>query len=165
MNESILVRVDGEVESPLSLTMDDFAAMDAEHQIPDVSQIVPNRQGVAVTIEGLLASIRPTANAKYLGLHASADDFHASVPLEAIRPQAVFIYQQDGQPLSASAGGPLRLFIPNHAECHADEVDECANVKFIDRIELTAEKGFDNRPSDDEEHERLHANEANHDHD
>ena len=51
---------------------------------------------------------------------------------------------------------PARFFIPDHAACHTDEVDECANVKFVDHIELTVGKGFDNRPEDDEEHERLH---------
>jgi hypothetical protein len=32
-------------------------------------------------------------------------------------------------------------------------------VKFLDHIELTVGKGFDNRPQDDEEHARLHENE------
>ena len=35
-----------------------------------------------------------------------------------------------------------------------------ANVKFVDRIELTAGRGRDTRPEDDEEHEQLHANES-----
>jgi hypothetical protein len=35
-----------------------------------------------------------------------------------------------------------------------------ANVKFVDRIELTADKGFDNRPHDGAEHAALHAREV-----
>ena len=39
---------------------------------------------------------------------------------------------------------------------HTDEIDECANVKFVDRIELTILRGHDNRPTDEAEHQDLH---------
>ena len=87
------------------------------------------------------------------------DDFHASIPLEPVRNKALVIYKLDGKPLDDSAGGPFRFFVPDHAACHTDEIDECANVKFLDHIELTVGKGFDNRPQDDEEHAHLHKNE------
>ena len=63
---------------------------------------------------------------------------------------------------SVSKGGPTRFIIRDHAACHADEIDECANVKFLDRIEFTIDKGFDNRPSDDEQHAKLHQDQAGH---
>ena len=44
-----------------------------------------------------------------------------------------------------------------------DDIDECANVKFLDHIEFTAERGFDNRPEDEDEHAALHERE-NHTH-
>jgi hypothetical protein len=50
----------------------------------------------------------------------------------------------------------VRFFIPDFATCHTDEIDECANVKFVELFELTAEKGFDNRPHDGAAHEELH---------
>ena len=65
-----------------------------------------------------------------------------------------------GQPLDDKAGGPFRFYIPNHKACHTDEIDECANVKFVDRLEFTAEKGFDNRPHDEAEHADLHAKQS-----
>jgi hypothetical protein len=69
------------------------------------------------------------------------------------------IYREGGQPLPEKAGGPVRFFIPDFAACHTHEIDECANVKFVDRLELTAAKGFDNRPHDGDEHAALHAKE------
>jgi DMSO/TMAO reductase YedYZ molybdopterin-dependent catalytic subunit len=155
----VLVRIDGEVESPASFTFPDLLDIDGQHQIADVSSIAPKRVGGAVTLDGLLARVNVTAQAKYIGLHASRDDFHASVPLDAIRERAIVIYRREDSPLSVNEGGPVRLFIPDHAACHVAEIDECANVKFIDHIELTVERGFDNRPQDDEEHEKLHADE------
>ena len=107
-------------------------------------------------LSGILQRVGAKSSARYVGLHSSLDDFHASIPLEPVRERALLVYRLDGHPLDVKGGGPLRFFIPDHAACHTDEIDECANVKFIDHIELTATKGFDNRPQDDEEHEKLH---------
>jgi DMSO/TMAO reductase YedYZ molybdopterin-dependent catalytic subunit len=130
--------------------------VEPQYQIPDVRSIDPQRTGSAVKLAGLLSLVGAKAEAKYLGLHAARDDFHASVPLAAVCDRAIVIYRVAGEPLSEKAGGPFRFYIPDFASCHTDEVDECANVKFVDRIELTADKGFDNRPRDDAEHAALH---------
>jgi DMSO/TMAO reductase YedYZ molybdopterin-dependent catalytic subunit len=160
-----MLTIAGNVESPQTLTFADLACIGAEHQVADVSRLVPGRKGDAVKLAGILELVRPLPGAKWLGLHAAADDFHASIPLDAVAERALVIYRLDGQPLPAKAGGPVRFFIPDFAECHTHEIDECANVKFIDRIELTAEKGFDNRPHDGAEHAALHAKEAAANHD
>jgi DMSO/TMAO reductase YedYZ molybdopterin-dependent catalytic subunit len=148
--------LDGDVASPATLSFADLAALEASFQVVDVSRLDPKRRGDAVRLAGLLERVKPKPSARYLTLHASKDDFHASIPLDAVRASAILIYRLDGQPLPESAGGPIRFFIPDFAACHTAEIDECANVKFVDRIELTAEKGFDNRPHDGAEHEELH---------
>lgn len=151
--------LDGDVEQPVTLSFDDLAAFDAEHQVADVSQLDPKRQGDAVKLTGLLARVRPKPSARYLTLHASQDDFHASIPLDAVRERAILIYRLDGQPLPSGSGGPVRFYIPDFAACHTAEVDECSNVKFVDRLEFSAERGFDNRPQDETEHQALHERE------
>jgi DMSO/TMAO reductase YedYZ molybdopterin-dependent catalytic subunit len=154
----ILLRIDGQIENPSELTFDRLEALDDSQRIIDVSRFDPKRKGDAIKLTALLelAGVKP--NARSIGLHGTLDNFHASIPLEPIRDKAFLIYRIDGRPLDVKAGGPIRFYIPDHAACHTDEIDECANVKFVDHIEFTAEKGFDNRPEDDEEHEKLHAN-------
>jgi len=152
----ILLRIDGHVALPLQLTFEDFAAIPADKQVADVSRFHPNRQGDAVSLEALLAKAQPKPEAKYLTLHATADDFHASIPLGAVRGEGLVVYRLGGGPLPVKNGGPIRFLIRNPAACHTDELDDCANVKFVDRIELTTGKGRDNRPHDDVEHEKLH---------
>jgi len=159
-NENVL-RIDGEVEKPRELTFSDLAAINASHQIRDVSQCDPKRQGDAVKLTGLLELIGAKSSAKYIGLHGTLDNFHASIPLAPVRDRAFLIYRLHGEPLDVKAGGPFRFYIPDHADCHTDEIDECANVKFVDHIELTAQRGFDNRPDDDEEHVKLHEKQHN----
>jgi DMSO/TMAO reductase YedYZ molybdopterin-dependent catalytic subunit len=151
--------IDGQVEQPTTFSFADLAAVTAEFQVPDVSAIDPKRKGGAVRLAGLLALVRPKVGAKYLTLHATRDDFHASIPLDSVTNRAVVIYRLGAEPLPESAGGPLRFYIPDFAACHTSEVDECANVKFVDRIELSTERGYDNRPHDAAEHAELHERE------
>ncbi len=158
MNE-VLLKIAGAVEYPAEFSFADLAAVDPRQQIVDVSQIAAGRKGDAVRLAGLLALVKPKVEARYLNLHATADNFHASIPLNAVTEKAIVLYRLDGQPLTVKAGGPIRFFIPDHKACHTDEIDECANVKFVDTIELAATRGFDNRPHDEQEHADLHAKE------
>ena len=160
MSDSTLLKIDGDVERTLALSFDDLAAIDARRQVADVSRLDPKRRGDAVQLSALLemAGVRPAA--RYITLHASSDDFHASIPLDAVRDRAIVIYRLDQGPLPLSAGGPVRFFIPDCAACHTHEIDECANVKFVDRIELSAQRGQDNRPAEEREHAELHRRQA-----
>jgi hypothetical protein len=155
----ILLRVDGAVAQPLALTFADFTAFPADSQVADVSRFHPNRHGDGVSLNAILARARPAPTATYLTLHATADDFHASVPLEAVRNEGIVVYRLNGAGLPVKNGGPIRFLIKDPAACHTDELDDCANVKFVDRIELSAARGQDNRPHDDDEHEKLHQQE------
>jgi 2-dehydropantoate 2-reductase len=151
--------IDGEVENRLQLTQADLAAFAAADRVDDVSQVDPQRPGRAVKLQALLQRAGVEPSAAWLTLHAARDNFHASVPLAAVCERGLVIFERDGQPLPEKAGGPFRFLVPDFAACQTAEVDECANVKFVDRIELTTERGFDNRPQDEIEHARLHGHE------
>lgn len=155
MTDTIL-KVSGQVESPQDFSFDQLAQIDQQFQIEDVSSIDASRHGSAVWLEGILAQVGVADSAMFLGLHSSHDNFHASIPLADVRERGFFIYRLNDQPLPRDKGGPVRFYIPDHANCNTDEIDECANVKFVDHIELTVERGFDNRPEDEEEHAKLH---------
>jgi DMSO/TMAO reductase YedYZ molybdopterin-dependent catalytic subunit len=157
---SHVLAVDGDVERAATFSFDDLAALAEAFQVCDVSRIDPKRKGDAVTLAGLLERVRPKPSATYLTLHSASDDFHASIPLESVRERAILIYRLDGRPLPKSAGGPVRFFIPDFAACHTSEIDECANVKFVDRLEFSAHRGLDNRPRDEQQHAELHKRET-----
>ena len=126
-------------------------------QVPDVSRFHPTRKGDGVTFDAILdrAGVLPSAN--YLTLHADRDDFHVSVPLEPLRGQGIVVYRLGPDRLGVEHGGPIRFFIRDPAACHTDQLDECANVKYLSRIELTERRGRDTRPADEKSHEALHA--------
>ena len=161
MNEkqNVLLTVSGEVETERGFDYRDLRQIAAEFQVEDFATIVPNRSGVALKLQGLLEAVRVNKDANFLGLHSSHDDFHASIPLAEIRERGYVIYGVNDAPLPREKGGPIRFFIPDHAQCKTEEVDECANVKYVDHMELTRSRGFDNRPTDEDEHAKLHERE------
>src|SRR5690242_4324440 len=118
----VMLTVAGEIANPRTLSFADLAAIAPEYQVGDVSRLVPGRKGDAVRLTGILQLVKPKAMARYLGLHSSSDDFHASIPLDAVADRALVIYRLDGQPLPDKAGGPVRFFIPDFAACHTTEI-------------------------------------------
>jgi DMSO/TMAO reductase YedYZ molybdopterin-dependent catalytic subunit len=151
-----LLRVDGAVESPVNLSYEDLASLPELFQVRDVSRFHPQRKGDGVALEALLERARPRPEANYLTLHADRDDFHVSIPLEAVRQECVIVYRLGGGPLGLEHGGPVRFLIRDPAACHTDELDDCANVKYLNRIELTTRRGRDTRPADEAAHAVLH---------
>src|SRR5262245_49218922 len=149
MDKDVLLKLEGAVEHPLEFTFDDLAHLPESAQVRDVSRFHPQRKGDGVTLEALLERARPRPEANYLTLHADRDDFHVSIPLQAVRAECVVVYRQGGQGLGLDQGGPIRFLIKDPAACHTDELDDCANVKYLSRIELTVRKSRDTRPADE----------------
>jgi 2-dehydropantoate 2-reductase len=138
------ITIEGAIGQGRSFTRETLAALPLEGRISDVSIIEPRRQGEAVRLSCLLDDAQPDDAATHVTLH-SADGFSASIPITEVRESGLIIYQLDGQELPDAAGGPFRFLIPNAAECRTAELDACANVKSLARIELTAGKGTDTR--------------------
>ncbi len=148
--------VDGAVEHSLRLSFRDLSAIPDESQIHDVASFHPGKKGQAVDLRALLTLALPLPAANYLTLHADRDDFHVSIPLEEIRDRGMVVYRLGDSSLSLDQGGPIRFLIRDPASCHSAELDDCANVKYLSRIELTVKRGRDNRPEDDAAHAELH---------
>ncbi|MHC4876334.1 MAG: molybdopterin-dependent oxidoreductase [Planctomycetota bacterium] len=136
--------IEGAVHTEATLDAEALAALPADARIDDVSQLDPNRSGRAVTLAGLLAQASPTSEASHVTLH-SDDGFAASLPLDAVCELGIVLFEHDGEPLDSRSGGPFRFLIPNAAECKTAELDACANVKHLVRIELTDGPGHDTR--------------------
>ncbi len=157
MDRPTLLLIDGAVEHSLSLTFDDLASVPESDQVPDVSRYHPSRAGTGVMLETLLERAKPLPDANYLTLHADRDDFHVSIPLALVRQEGIVVYRLGNTPLATAQGGPIRFLIRDPTACHTGELDDCANVKYLSRIELTVRRGRDTRPADEAAHAALHA--------
>ena len=141
-------------------TFADLAAFPDAAQFADVSRLHSSRRGDGVTLDAILerAAVRPAA--KYVILHADRDDFHVCVPLEAIKGQGIVVYKLGSGALGVEQGGPIRLIIRDPSACHTGDLDDCANVKYLSRIELTERRGRDTRPETETAHAALHEAQA-----
>jgi DMSO/TMAO reductase YedYZ molybdopterin-dependent catalytic subunit len=155
MSEVVLT-IDGAVEHRLELTYADLEAFPEESQVMDVSRFHPKRRGDGVALGAVLdrSGVRPEAN--YVTLHADRDDFHVSVQLALIRPEGIIVYRVGPERLGLEDGGPIRLLIRDPSVCNTGELDDCANVKYLTRIELTVRRGRDTRPTSEADHAALH---------
>ena len=133
-----------------------YAALaDLDQQVPDLSQLMPGKRGGGVRLTALLDAAGAMPTSKYLTLE-SEDGFGASIPLKAVADQSIVAYRDGAAPLSTAAGGPMRFYIVDVAACGVDHIDQCANVKHLLRIHLSAEPGRDTRPTTEQSHEALH---------
>lgn len=157
---NVLLTIDGAVERSLALEFADLAAIPEVAQYADVSRIHPSRRGDGVTLDAILelAAVRPGAN--YVTLHADRDDFHVCVPLDAIKGQGIVVYKLGSGALGVEHGGPIRLIIRDPSACHTGDLDDCANVKYLSRIELSERRGRDTRPETESAHAALHQAQA-----
>jgi DMSO/TMAO reductase YedYZ molybdopterin-dependent catalytic subunit len=109
-------RVYGEVEEPLTLSWDEFAALPSREITIDIhcvtrwSRFDTSFRGVHWTELAKLVKPKPTA--RFVVAHAE-QGFTANVPLEALEDEnALLAYEADGERLAAEHGWPLRLVIP-----------------------------------------------------
>ena len=156
MSDSFSLSIRDATGSASSYDFDGLAALPG--QVADVSRLAEGREGGAVTLAAVLANAGTTDDARFITIEAEGD-YSASVPLDAVRDQAILIYRLGDEPLPGDKGGPVRIFIPDVAACQTDEVDQCANVKYVQRIVLSAERGQDTRPQTVRQHMDLHLEE------
>jgi len=146
------IQIIGLVSNPRFFTYDDLTKL--PNQIPDLSVIAVGRLGIAVPLRSLLDACTLEPEAKYLTVQA--EDYSASVLLDSVLPHALLVYGLGDRELPRTAGGPVRFLIPDVMACATGGVDQCANVKFLSRLVLSARIGPDTRPASPSKHATLH---------
>ena len=122
------------VERELELSREELAALPAEHQIPDVGELVEGRAGSAVRLWAVAELAGARADARFVHVASEDESFTANLDVEDARRGALVLYALDGEPLPRRFGGPFRLLFVDSSDCSV-------NVKFLGRVELVQEPG------------------------
>lgn len=110
------LRIWGEVENPVELTLAQLQALPVTEVVRDIHCVtrwsrfdMPYR---GVHWKDLAALVRPTADARFAISHAD-QGFSANTPIEALEDEGSLIaWEADGAPLTPDHGAPVRLMIP-----------------------------------------------------
>ena len=150
-----ILEITGEVERSRDL---DFEALQAlPGQVPDIGAEIPGRVGGGVRLASLLEVAGVSPGAGYITLATADGRFSASISLDAVRGQGIVVYRLGEGTLPEDQGGPVRFFIVDVEACGLADggIDQCANVKYLRRIELSSRRGRDTRPGV-VEHAEIH---------
>ena len=108
--------VEGEIETPIRLSWDEFNALPRTSHTQDI-HCVTRWSRFDVTFEGVHWSaieplVKPLPSAHFVVAHAE-EGYTANVPIAFLHePLSLLATHADGEPLTAEHGGPLRLVIP-----------------------------------------------------
>jgi DMSO/TMAO reductase YedYZ molybdopterin-dependent catalytic subunit len=120
--ESWKLRVEGLVDHPMELTLNDIRKYDPTHQFVTLACITNPLGGplmgttrwTGVSMQKILETVHPLTKAKHLKFR-SADGYYESMSVESAQRDSLVMlaYEWDGLPLSAEHGFPLRLYVPD----------------------------------------------------
>ncbi|MDX6513481.1 MAG: hypothetical protein QOE36_2985 [Gaiellaceae bacterium] len=125
------LRIEGEVERPLSLGYDELRRLPRAEQTSDFHCVtgwsVDNVHWAGVRFRDLLAAARPRAGADVLTFVSAEKPYVDTLTFEqAGLADAMLAYEMDGQPLKREHGAPARVVIP--------EMYGYKNVKWVEQI-------------------------------
>jgi DMSO/TMAO reductase YedYZ molybdopterin-dependent catalytic subunit len=116
------LQLDGMVDHPLTLSLEDLRAMPAQSQAITL-ECISNPIGGDLTSTAVFTGVPFKLVLQQAGVQAGAqavdiqavDGFYESVPMaEAMDDRTLLVYAMNGAPLPAAHGYPLRIYIPNH---------------------------------------------------
>jgi 2-dehydropantoate 2-reductase len=136
-----VLAIDGAVVQPVLLDRTAIRQLPGEHQIEEVTSLMPSMRGRAVTVKGLLDIPALHIDADHVTFHSADGQYAATLTLGQAKEFGLLLYDLDGEALPVSKGGPFRLITPGLG-------DLCANVKGVNRIEVRKGTGKDTRPSE-----------------
>jgi DMSO/TMAO reductase YedYZ molybdopterin-dependent catalytic subunit len=116
------LKLEGLVDNPLTLSLDDLRAMPANSQAitlecisnPIGGDLISTAVFTGVPFKLVLQQAGVQAGAQAVDMQA-VDGFYESIPMaEAMDERTLLVYAMNGVPLPIAHGYPLRIYIPNH---------------------------------------------------
>jgi len=145
---SYRLRIDGRVRRPVSLSLEDLRSFPRAEQVSDFHCVtgwsVENVRWGGIRLGEVLRAAGPLPDAGALSFVSAERPYVDSLTMaQALLPDVMLAWEQDGRPLSRPHGAPVRLVMPR--------MYGYKNVKWVERIELTRtplagyweERGYD----------------------
>ncbi len=141
--------IEGDCHRPQAFSHLRLQEIHPYYQVDDLATVDETLSGKGVRLRKLIELAGPGYGTQWLTFE-SIEGFRACLPLAEIGRTGVIVYEKGGRPLTREDGGPARLVVPYYP-------DKCANVKALSRILITRDPQPDTRPSNQPDHDKLHA--------
>jgi DMSO/TMAO reductase YedYZ molybdopterin-dependent catalytic subunit len=133
--ENWRLRVEGLVQAPVRLTLDEFMALPQVEITSDIHCVTQwsryDNRWQGVLARDLIEMARPKDEARFVSF-TSYDGYTTNLPLAALLDDDVlFAHAWEGQPITRQHGGPVRLVLP--------KLYFWKSPKWVTRIELLRE--------------------------
>lgn len=130
---SYRLTIDGMVEKPLTMTIDDIlshaAVVETRFYQCVTGWSVPNTRWMGLRLSALLDQVQPHPDAHALTFYSFDGTYTESLTMDQARQRDVLLaYKLDGKPLSRAQGAPLRLVVPG--------MYGYKYIKWVNRVEL-----------------------------
>jgi len=126
------LKIDGEVETPIELSWEEFMSLPQTEDVSDFhcvttwSKLGINWKGVRLL--DVAALVQPKETATHIMCYGY-DDYTTNVSIEeALKPDVLLVHTVEGQPLPKEHGGPVRMITP--------QLYAWKGSKWINRIEF-----------------------------
>lgn len=127
------LRIDGMVENPITLTIDDIlrepAVTETRYYQCVTGWVVPHAKWTGVRLSHLLDRVKPHAGAMAVKFYSFDGSYTESLTIEQARQRDVLLaYKLMDKPLARAQGAPLRLVVPG--------MYGYKFAKWVNRVEL-----------------------------
>ncbi len=134
--ETYRLRVDGLVQRPISLALDDLRALPVAEQVSDFRCVTgwtgEDVRWTGVRIRDVLSGAGPLPSGAALSFVSAERPYVDSLTLaQALLPDVMLAWGMDGRPLERTHGAPLRLVMPR--------MYGYKSVKWVERIVVARE--------------------------
>ena len=125
--------IDGAVETPVHLKLDELMALPQEESMSDMHCVTAwsryDNRWKGISSRTLIELVRPQPDARHVIFH-SHDGYTTNVLFEQFADDDVYlVHEWEGEPISRQHGGPVRVLIP--------KLYLWKSAKWVNRIEFT----------------------------
>ncbi len=115
--EKYKLEVAGEVEKPVAWSLDQLKELQDEDIVADIHCVTSwskyDTKWSGISFKKLLELVKPTKKAKFVEFYCADGGFITTVPIEALKENALLALSYEGKPIEDSHGGPVRPIIPD----------------------------------------------------
>ncbi|MEX2683358.1 MAG: sulfite oxidase-like oxidoreductase [Candidatus Sigynarchaeota archaeon] len=134
--DTYALKVDGLVENPLVLTLEQLAKLPKLDEIVDIHCVTSwskfDTRWAGVPFKEIIKLVKPKPEARFVVMHCADGGFTTSLPIEVMSEDDVLVaYEYEGRPITDDHGGPVRTVVPKKYFYKS--------AKWLVRLEFVAE--------------------------